>query len=171
MVGDANRLPIADGTANVVCLLEGIEFLSDPVSAIREAARILTSDGRLIIDVPAHPRLWSSADEAVGRAKRYTRKSLRAELERAGCKVVWSSHVFSWLVVPVWLRRRARPSGEPQLGLNVSSTAIDRISMLLTRIEWLVASHVPLTLGTSVFCVARRTASTETRVHEAPPNS
>ena len=143
VVGDAFQLPIAGETANIVCLLDVIEHLSDPVAAIRESARILSKDGRLIINVPAHPRLWSSADEVLGHAKRYTRKSLRAELEQAGCRPIWSSDVFSWLVVPVWLRRRTRPSGEPQLGLDVSSPMIDRISMLLTRGEWLVASIFP----------------------------
>ena len=73
VVGDASQLPIADGTVNIVCLLDVIEHLSDPVSTIREAARILARDGRLIINVPAHPRLWSSADEVLGHAKRYTR--------------------------------------------------------------------------------------------------
>jgi SAM-dependent methyltransferase len=156
VVGDAAQLPIADATANVVCLLDVIEHLSDPVSAIREAARVLTSDGRLIINVPAHPRLWSSADEVLGHARRYTRSSLRAELERGGCEIVWSSHVFSWLVVPVWLRRRTRPSGEPQLGLDVSSPGIDRLSMLFTRFEWIIVSHVPLRFGTSILCLAKR---------------
>jgi dolichyl-phosphate beta-glucosyltransferase len=157
MVGDAFHLPIAGETANIVCLLDVIEHLSDPVAAIRESARILTKDGRLIINVPAHPRLWSSADEVLGHAKRYTRKSLSAELEQAGCTPIWSSYVFSWLVLPVWLRRRARPSGEPQLGLDVSSPMIDRISMLLTRGEWLVAaSRIPIVFGTSVLCIAKR---------------
>ena len=159
VVGDAGQLPIADGTINIVCLLDVIEHLSDPVSTIREAARILTRDGSIIINVPAHPRLWSSADEVLGHAKRYTRKSLNSELVQGGCTVVWSSHVFSWLVVPVWLRRRTRPSGEPQLGLDVSSPLIHRLAMLLTRLEWFVVSHVPLPLGTSVICIAVRADS------------
>ena len=116
--------------------------------------------------MPAHPRLWSSADEVLGHAKRYTRRSLSAELEQGGCTIVWSSHVFSWLVLPVWLRRRTRPSGEPQLGLDVSSSFIDRIAMLLTRIEWFVASHVPLALGTSVLCIAQRADRRDGRVDQ-----
>lgn len=161
VAGDATRLPIADESANVVCLLDVIEHLSEPVSAIQEAARILTPEGRLVINVPAHPRLWSSADEVLGHARRYTRSSLQAELEQGGCKVIWSSHVFSWLVLPVWLRRRTQPSGEPQLGLDVSSPAIERLSMLLTRLEWLVVSHVSLPFGTSVLCIAARDDNVE----------
>jgi dolichyl-phosphate beta-glucosyltransferase len=171
VAGDAADLPIPDASVNVVCLLDVIEHLSDPVSAIREAARILTNDGRLIINVPAHPRLWSSADEVLGHARRYTRRSLRDELERGGCKVIWSSHVFSWLVLPVWLRRRTRPSDEPQLGLDVASPLIDRLSMVLTRLEWIMVSHVPLRFGTSLLCIARRADIAESgvvRSHPAP---
>jgi dolichyl-phosphate beta-glucosyltransferase len=156
VAADAEQLPVADSTASVVCLLDVIEHLSDPIPVIREAARILTADGRLIVNVPAHPGLWSSADEVLGHARRYTRRSLRDDLERGGCKVLWSSHVFSWLTVPVWLRRRTRPAREPQLGLDVASPLIGRLSMLLTRLEWLVVSHATLPVGTSVLCVATR---------------
>jgi dolichyl-phosphate beta-glucosyltransferase len=164
VVGDAAQLPIADATANVVCLLDVIEHLTDPTSALREAARVLSADGRLIINVPAHPGLWSSADVVLGHARRYTRRSLRGELEESGCRVVWSSHVFSWLFAPVWLRRRTRPSSEPQLGLDVASPWIDRFAMLLTRLEWAVVSRIPLSFGTSLLCVATRADNVDTFV-------
>jgi dolichyl-phosphate beta-glucosyltransferase len=156
VAGDAASVPLADASACVVCLLDVIEHLSDPLATIREAARILTDDGRLIVNVPAHPRLWSAADEVLGHARRYTRRSLRRDLELSGLEVLWISHVFSWLVIPVWLKRRAVPSGEPQLGLDIESSTIDLVSLLLTRIEWSVASRVPLPVGTSVLCVCRR---------------
>ena len=171
VAGDAADLPLADATANVVCLLDVIEHLSDPVSAISEAARILTNDGRLIVNVPAHPRLWSSADEVLGHARRYTKRSLREELERGGCKIIWTSHVFSWLVLPVWLRRRTRPSEEPQLGLDVASPLIDRLSMVLTRLEWIIVSHVSLSFGTSLLCIARRADIAESGVVREPRHS
>jgi hypothetical protein len=69
---------------------------------------------------------------------------------------VWASHVFSWLALPVWIRRRLRPRDAPELGLDVESPLIDRLSMLLARLEWLVVSRVRLRLGTSILCVAKR---------------
>ena len=156
VLGDTARIPVANGSASVVCLLDVIEHLADPVPTLREAARLLADDGRLVVNVPAHPRLWSTADEVLGHARRYTLRSLRRDLHQADCEVVWASHVFSWLALPVWIRRRARAGDAPELGLDVESLLIDRLAMLLTRLEWLVASRVPLRLGTSILCVARR---------------
>jgi hypothetical protein len=48
-----------------------------------------------------------------------------------------------------------RPASEPQLGLDISSLTLDRVSLLLTRAEWAMASQRPLRLGTSLLCVAR----------------
>ena len=151
---DAARLPLTDSSVSVVCLLDVIEHLDDTRPTLREATRVLRHDGRLIVNVPAHPGLWSAADEALGHARRYTLKTLRRELEAADLDVRWASHVFSWLMLPVWLRRRAISGGEPQLGLDVGSPLIDRLSMVLTRLEWSIASRLPLPLGTSILAVA-----------------
>ncbi len=156
VAGDAASIPLGDSTSNVVCLLDVIEHISDPVPTIREAARILTPEGRLIVNVPAHPLLWSAADEVLGHARRYTTRRLRQDLEQGGFEVLWMSHVFSWLFVPVWLRRRATPGRSAQLGLDVESSLINLVSMLLTRIEWAIVSLVPLPVGTSLLCVCAR---------------
>ncbi len=153
---DAARLPIAESTANVVCLLDVVEHLRDPIPTIREAARMLTPEGKLVVNVSAHPRRRSSADEVVGHARRYTRKALREDLERGDCEVLWISHVFSWLAIPMWLRRRAMPTKEPH---NVGTPFIDALSMLLTRIEWFIVSRQPIPIGTSVLCIAARADS------------
>jgi ubiquinone/menaquinone biosynthesis C-methylase UbiE/DNA-binding transcriptional ArsR family regulator len=47
--GDIYDLPLADGTADVVVMHQVMHFLSDPARAIREAARVLASGGRLLI--------------------------------------------------------------------------------------------------------------------------
>jgi dolichyl-phosphate beta-glucosyltransferase len=150
---DPARLPIAESTASVVCLLDVVEHLSDPIPTIRGAARILAPEGKLVVNVPAHPRLWCSADEVVGHARRYTRKALREDLERGGCEVLWVSHVFSWLALPMWFQRRARPAKEPH---GVGTPFIDALSMLLTRIEWFIVSHRTLPIGASVLCIGAR---------------
>src|SRR5262245_45684747 len=80
--GETCRVPVASGSAGVVCLLDVIEHLPDPVPTIREASRVLADDGRLIVYVPAHPRLWSAADVALGHARRYTLRSLRRDLRQ-----------------------------------------------------------------------------------------
>jgi dolichyl-phosphate beta-glucosyltransferase len=160
---DASKLPIPDSTASVVCLLDVLEHQSDPLPMLEEAARILRQDGCLIVNVPAHPWLWSAADEVLGHARRYNRRALRRDLERGGLEVLWMSHVFSWLVAPVWLMRRAVPGSEPQLGLSIDSAILDHVTMVLTRLEMFVTSKIPFPLGTSILCVCVRNGSARRR--------
>jgi SAM-dependent methyltransferase len=144
-------LPLASGSAAVVCLLDVLEHLDDPGAALAEAARVLIEDGgRLVVNVPAHQWLFSAADEHLGHHLRYNRPGLHRLLEASGFRVLWSSHVFSWLVPPVWLARRRGPA----LGLDRTSVLIDRMAMVLTAVERVVVGRVPLPLGTSIMCVA-----------------
>ena len=153
---EVGSLPVSDGSAEVVCLLDVIEHLVDPLPALHEAARILSPGGRLVVNVPAHTWLWSAADESLGHIRRYTRSSLRAELAEAGLEPVLLSHVFSWLVLPVWVTRRMASGGDAELGLDRTSFVIDRAAMVLTALERALLGRVSTPLGTSVLCVARR---------------
>ena len=147
-------VPLPDGSASVVCLLDVIEHLSDPQPALREAHRLLAPGGRLLVTVPAHPSLWSVTDEALGHARRYSRAMLRKELEGTGFRPILLSHVFSWLYLPVWAKRRGET--EPELGLDVTSPVVDRTAAVLTRLENALVRHVSLPVGTSLLCSADR---------------
>jgi SAM-dependent methyltransferase len=152
-------LPLADGSVDVVCLLDVIEHLPEPMGALAEAHRVLRPGGRLVVNVPAHQWLWSSADVHLGHHRRYDRSMLRRELAAAGFEPELLGHVFTWLVPAVWLERRMRAGDAPALGLDRSSFLIDRIALLLTTVERLLLGRVSLPLGTSVLCVARPTTT------------
>lgn len=47
--GDIYDLPLADGVGDVVVMHQILHFLSEPALAVREAARVLARDGRLVI--------------------------------------------------------------------------------------------------------------------------
>lgn len=150
-------LPLADASVDVVCLLDVIEHLPDPADALAEAARVLRPQGRLVVNVPAHAWLWSSADVHLGHHRRYDRRMLRRELAAAGFEAELVSHVFAWLVPPVWVERRLRRGGEPALGLDRSGFVIDRAAMVLTTLERLLLGRVSVPVGTSLLCIARAT--------------
>lgn len=63
------------------------------------------------------------------------------------------SHVFSWLVPPVWLQRRLTRDPRRQLGLEATSPLIDRAAMVLTALEREVVGRVSLPFGTSILAV------------------
>jgi SAM-dependent methyltransferase len=154
-----DQVPLADGAAEVVCLLDVIEHLHDPVAALREAARVLEPGGRLVVTVPAHQWLWSAADEHLGHVRRYTRPALRAELAMSGFEPVLLAHVFSWLVLPVLVTRKLRRTGSPELGLDRTSFTLDMAAMALTWAERQLLGRVGVPFGTSILCVAVRSTS------------
>jgi SAM-dependent methyltransferase len=152
----ASALPVADGSVGVVTMLDVIEHLPDPRPTLQEARRVLGLGGVAVITVPAHQWLWSDADTALGHVKRYSRPGLRDELGRSDFETLWCSHVFSWLVPPVYATRRAaRRTAEEQLGLAVDGPLLRASARVLTRAELGVVRRVALPIGTTVAAVAR----------------
>lgn len=153
-VGLGDRLPLREGSVSIVTLLDVIEHLPEQDHVLREVSRVLRPDGYLVVTVPAHRWLWSDADELLGHVRRYTRSLLRAHLAEAGFRPVHLSHVFGWLVGPVWLRRRLSTTGEAQLGLDVQAPLLDRLAMVLTQLESALTRMLSSPFGTSIICVA-----------------
>lgn len=154
--GRAERLPVSDASVDVVCLLDVLEHLSEPDAALRDIGRVLRPGGRLVVNVPAHAWLWSSADEHLHHHRRYDRAVLRADLQRCGFEPVLLSHTFSWLVLPVWLVRRFGRDRHAALGLDRTSLALDRAAMILTALERWLLGRSSLPFGTSLLCVATK---------------
>lgn len=156
IVGSTGQLPLPEGSAGVVTLLDVIEHLDDPVATLADVWRSLHPGGIVVVAVPAHQWLWSRADELLGHVRRYTRPLLRDHLRQAGFRVEYSSHVFSWLVPPVWVQRRLATSADAQLGLDKTSVLIDRAALVLTRVEQMVLKRATLPFGTSIVAVGRK---------------
>jgi SAM-dependent methyltransferase len=93
--GDAERLPCADGSCDVVAFSSVLHHLPDPSSALAEARRVLCSGGLVFAFDPnllhpamalfRHPRSPLFRPEGVSPGERpLLPRTLRRELERAG---------------------------------------------------------------------------------------
>jgi SAM-dependent methyltransferase len=154
--GTVDQLPVADGRADVICFLDVLEHLQEPARALDEAWRALRPGGCVVINVPAHEWLWSDADVFLGHVRRYTRPALRTLVVGSGFTPRILTHVFSWLVAPVWLTRRARKRKGPELGLDRTSPLVDSAAAALTLLERTLVGRVALPFGTSLLCVAEK---------------
>jgi SAM-dependent methyltransferase len=147
---DAQRLPVRAGAAGLVTALDVIEHLLDDAAAVSEMHRVLRPGGRLVVAVPADPRLWSAHDEAVGHVRRYDRHELQQVVAGAGFTI---ERLWSWTVLlrPVVARRRQHSEGSDLSGLPWLVNAGLRTIVAAERV--LPLGERP---GVSLFLTARR---------------
>ena len=164
--GDLASLELPDHALRQMGAFDVIEHIDDPSALLEECRRVLTDDGLLLITVPAHKWLWSDLDDWNGHFRRYTRRTLRAQLEQAGFSVVHCTHFFTPLVVPALLSRvvagrlrgkRTDAELEASLAndLAPSSKLVSRILDLIHRPERVTLGRISLPAGTSILAVAR----------------
>ena len=122
-------LPAALPAYDCVLALDVIEHIDDDSQAMRELRRLSTTEGRLIVSVPALPELYSEFDEVQGHRRRYTAQSLRRCLEEAGLEVLDLLWWGQWMVRPL----RARKSGKRS---RAGDTSVDVYRRYLSLPPW-----------------------------------
>ncbi len=111
-----NELLPAEPTRSfdVVCAFEVLEHIEDDAAAVDRWRSWLRPGGRLVLSVPANPRRFGPADEAVGHYRRYTRAGLETLLDAAGFSdidVVMVGFPFGYVLEFVRNRLARRSSG------------------------------------------------------------
>jgi ubiquinone/menaquinone biosynthesis C-methylase UbiE len=151
------QLRLPDQSIRSIGLFDVLEHLDEPDSTLREIRRVLIDGGHLVLSVPAMRWLWSNADSDAGHRCRYTRKTLRRELESAGFRVEHLSYRFSSMVLPVALTRalRYRLGRRSALSEVYEQVGKDpgRLGAIAANFERRLGGRMPL--GTSIFAVAR----------------
>ncbi len=134
-----------------------LEHATNRQEFLQEIVRVLLPGGLFIVTVPALQLLWSHADVEARHYLRYSRRTLRNELEMYGFEVLSVGYFFA-LIVPPLLLIRALPY---RLGLRTldSNNSTLRASggilgKIAGRIEVAWAGHVPF--GSSLLAVARK---------------
>jgi glycosyltransferase involved in cell wall biosynthesis len=86
---------------DTVISLNVVEHIENDGAALKHFYDILEPGGHAIVLVPAHPRLFTKCDEALGHYRRYTEEELRSKLTAAGFEVA-SIRQFNRLGVLGW---------------------------------------------------------------------
>ncbi len=131
----------------IVCL-NVLEHIENDLDALCRMKDMLQNEGRLILLVPQHPRLYGSYDRVAGHYRRYNRKGLEALLVEAGYDIICLKN-FNFLSIPGWwinscLLERNKMS---RLQLKFYDTLVPAMRLL----EWIL----PLP-GLSLICVAEK---------------
>ena len=150
-------MPFADGSVDLVTLLDVIEHLEDDAAGLAAVSRMLKPGGHALVTVPAFPFLWSPHDEAHHHFRRYTRATLVERLEAAGLDVRFVSYFNTWLFPIVaairLVKSRSSEGGDdlalPSPGLNRALEAV-----MASERHWLKLGSLPF--GVSLVAVARK---------------
>ncbi len=152
----ATALPVSSDTADVVISLDVLEHVDD-LEAIAEVARVLKPGGTFVMTVPAMPSLWSARDEEAGHLRRYTRRTLRELVGRAGLELV-DLRFYQCLLLPLVAVTRV-------LGKRWASTQraeerpggfVNRLCLSVSRFEVAVSDVIAWPVGSSLAAVARK---------------
>lgn len=132
-----------------------IEHLEDDQESLSSMRMYLRPDGLLALTVPAFMSLWSSHDETHGHYRRYTRRTIRTALLRAGFEIVYLSYWNASLFIPTAILRAFGKTGAGALKLP---RMLDRLITAILIAESWVIRVLPLPVGTSLVVVARPVA-------------
>lgn len=134
-----------DTTYGLVLMLDVLEHLDAPLSALRHALALLGPGGRLIITVPAFSMLWTGHDDLNLHQTRYTKRSFRQLADRAGLSVDRCFYFYHWLF-PAKLAVRVKEwlVPAPNLPPEIPPRAVNQLLYHLSRLEQLTLGKVPL---------------------------
>lgn len=158
------RAGFAEHSIGGIGIFDVLEHIEDDVAFLRDLRRHLDPAGRLYLAVPAFQFLWSADDTAAGHFRRYGRSTLRSAIARAGFEVEYLSGMFSWLPLPLFLRRTlpsrlghrdaAASSVDVEHALPRNSVGRVLEALLRGEREW-ISRGGSLPIGGSLIAVAR----------------
>lgn len=150
-----------------VGLFDVIEHIEDDVTFLEQLKNFVADQGLVYITVPAYNFLWSNDDVAAGHFRRYSILELIKKLNILNYEVLYSSYLFSPLVLPIFFFR----SLSSRMGLRAvefqkefdehsgDGLLAKMIQPILGFEEMVVREGVGVPIGTSCTIVARNFAS------------
>lgn len=141
----------------LILMLDVLEHLDDPAGALEHAAGLLEPGGALLVTVPAFEILWTSHDDLNEHRSRYTRRTLAAEMRRAGLSPIRTRYFFHWLF-PVKLAVRLVEAVRPSPGRvpAVPPDAVNRFLERASRLEHRLPDALAPPFGGSLLAIATR---------------
>lgn len=157
LAGD--RVPLPDGSLDVVTALDVLEHTPDDAAVVRGFHRLLVPGGLAVVTVPASMALWSDWDVVLHHFRRYDRRGLRALFPESEWKIEHVNYTNVPAYPAVWLLRRWRKwfPAEPGAERAEDKTPAPWLNGLLRRVFVGMAYwRLPLPFGVSLLLVARR---------------
>jgi SAM-dependent methyltransferase len=145
---------VEDGAYDLVAILDVLEHVEEDEAALASIARKLRPGGRVLITVPAHPWMWSAHDAVNHHKRRYTRKTLKAVIARAGLR----TELLSWfnsLLFPLAAAARlaGRVTGKEDSDDRMPPRLVNSLFETIFGLERYAVGRLPLPPGVSLVAI------------------
>jgi ubiquinone/menaquinone biosynthesis C-methylase UbiE len=161
--GRAERLEFADESFDMATAIELLEHMQNDVGTLREFARVLRSNGLLLLTVPAYQFLWTKHDEALGHVRRYTLRDVKTKLQEAGFVVEKGSYMVTFtsplFAYRIWKKFFTSQKDKPQTLYAMLPSFLNNLLVYPFFLEAKILNYTSLPFGTSIVCIARKRAS------------
>ena len=152
-------LPFAAESLDAVLSVDVLEHIADHTAALREAARILTPGGVLVLVVPAHEWLRTSRDAYLGHLRRYARRDLERLIQATGLRIQRSTFfaipsAFGLLGLRALEGISAIPPNRANNAAQMRTGRLNAVLYRLVCVEATLARSVGLPFGSSIAIVA-----------------
>lgn len=138
------------------------EWVRDEIKVLRNLAGGLKENGLLMVNYPAFPILSRRHDKVVMTRERYTKKSLKRNLEAAGLEPVLLSyrqpHAFFYLILLRLYESSRNNNARAKSDIAaIPSGSINRLLIQVGKLEnRLIARGISIPFGSSLFAVAKK---------------
>jgi SAM-dependent methyltransferase len=135
--------------ADAVVLINVLEHIEEDRAMLEHIRRSLTESGKLLLFVPALPRIFGSLDEQFGHFRRYTRGQLARLAVSCGFQIELLRYanfpgVFAWYLTGKILRRK-----------TISAGAARWYDLRVVPFVRAIESRIPPPIGQSLIMVAK----------------
>jgi SAM-dependent methyltransferase len=135
-----------------------IEHIDDDAAALASIATKLKPGGKFVMTVPAHQWMWTVHDVVNHHKRRYSRRSLKALIERSPMKLDKIGY-FNSLLFPLAVAERAASKlrGREDADVKLPPAPLNATLEAIFRAERYLVGRLPLPPGLSLFAVASAT--------------
>jgi len=155
---EAEKLPFADLSFDLVTALDVVEHLDDDRLGLQEMFRVLRPGGKALLFVPAFMFLWGVQDDVSNHRRRYTLDTLTRAVEDSGFVIERATYANVVFFAPILAGRvlmrltGLRPASENNINVGFLNGILGR----MLGAESLFLRKMNLPFGVSALCVARR---------------
>jgi SAM-dependent methyltransferase len=155
-----SALPFSDDIFDMVVSSDVLyhKLVEEDAAAIHEMGRVLKRGGILILHLPAHQFLWRGHDGKVHARHRYESGEVAHKLRDSSFEIIRISYRnFSLLLALLLFKFMKTNNAKGACGdLKPVWKPLNFILYFISKIENLILRKRSLSLGASVFCIARK---------------